>query len=737
MFAEKRARILSAACGVSAALFLSASAHAQKQVFVDNFNNGSILNSDTQAGFWQTVVDGNSTITEPTGGPETLTAVPANSGDGFPFAQLSSASLQSSFNFFQQPIVLQVSGLNYTAASSANSLTEFNFGSQLPSQAGPVETEYNEPSDFSLELLPLGSANGQIVMGEKANRTNSSSPWDSFQLIGPIGPSVYGTKYGTQTFTGQVRSFELVLSSQFYYLSVVSDTSPTNPTPVTTNYFSAINLMNTGQFPWTTGAYAPGDPALNVETQIGGSNGADQAALNMSQLKVSQMTLTYTNGAGDGNFFTPGNWSGLAVDATTAATLKINIPDYTSASATFAQASAPTAVAINNGNGNTITIGSINFNSTQPYTLNGNIVQLATSGSTGQINVTAGTQTINAELLTFDAHDNLNVAANSTLNINGPVFGNGALGLAATGAGAVNIVGNVTSNAGDMTISSGTGPLTITGDFASFGAITLNAGAGQMTINGGTNNDFLFHGAVTLNVASGGTLTINSFIDDPFNNGTPPGIYPLSKTGPGLANVSSLFDIPSVTVSGGTLRILPSTTANNFQQGGSLVYGLSLSGGKFDLTNNDLVINYSGSSPLVTIRGYLQTGTLFSSTASLAHGTTIAYAEATEINQVGSFNGLQTDSTSLALMYTYEGDLNMDGIVNSADFALMNNGNGTDWFNGDLNYDGVKNADDWALYQLGVAASARGNINNLPAPEPTSLAMLGMLGIGLMKRKRR
>jgi hypothetical protein len=65
----------------------------------------------------------------------------------------------------------------------------------------------------------------------------------------------------------------------------------------------------------------------------------------------------------------------------------------------------------------------------------------------------------------------------------------------------------------------------------------------------------------------------------------------------------------------------------------------------------------------------------------------------------------------------------------------MASGNGSDWFNGDLNYDGVKNADDWALYQLGVAASARGNINNFPAPEPGSLAMLGAAGFSLVRRR--
>jgi hypothetical protein len=726
MFAEKRARILSAACGVCAAPFLCTFAHAQTQVFVDHFNNGSVTNSDSVANFWQVIPNDDSTVTEPTGGPLNLTAqATGTTGDNYPFAELSATALQSSFNFFQQPIILSVSNMSYTSASVANSITEFNFGSQLTSPGGTIQTEYNEPSDFSLEICPPSGGNGQIIMGEKANYPNSSSPWDSYQLIGPIGH----VTNGAQNLGSQVTGFTLVLSSQYYVLSVQTASG-------TTNYSGGLNLMNTGQYPWTTGAYAPGNPELNIETQIAGTtNGTDQASLNIGQLSVSQMNLTWTNAAGDGNYFTAANWSGLssAISSTVASTLKITTPDYTSASATFPQASGPTTVAISNGNGNTITVGTLNFNSTQPYTLNGSIVQFATSGSTDQVNVTAGNQTVNAELLFYDANSNLNVASGASLAVNGPVTSNGAMGLT-TGPGPVTIVGEMTSN-GAMTISSGAGPLTITGDFASAGAITLNAGTGGMTIIGGTNNDFLFHGNLTLNVAAGGTLSISSYIDDPYTGGNPPGTYPLTKTGAGLAVVAALYQIPSVTVSGGTLQIHSSPTANNFEYGGSLIYGLTLSGGKLDLTNNDLVLNYSGGSPLISIRSDLQAGTIFSSTASLPLGTTVGYAEASEINQTSAFYGLPTDSTSLCFMYTYYGDLNMDGSVAAADYALMASGNGSDWYNGDLNYDGVKNADDWALFQLGVAASARGNINGLPAPEPGSLAMLGAAGFGLIRRR--
>ncbi|HEY1685556.1 MAG TPA: PEP-CTERM sorting domain-containing protein [Tepidisphaeraceae bacterium] len=733
----KTTRILSLACA-TAAMAVGATAFAQQQVFVDNFKNGSITDSDSVPGFWQQIPNDLSTVTEPVGGPETLTAQSTGTaGDDYPFAELSATSLESSFNFFQQPIILSVSNMNYSANSVANSLTEFNFGSQLTVQGGTIQTEYNEPSDFSLEICPTNGPNGQIIMGEKSNYPNHSSPWDSYQLIGPIGH----VTAGAQSLGSQVTGFTLVLDSQFYDLTVQLASGGTK------EYSGGLNLMNTGQYPWTTGAYAPGDPELNVETQIGGTtNGTDIAQLNIGQLAVSQMNMTYTGAAGDGNYFTAGNWSGLSstISSTVANTLKITVPDYASSSATFPQANGPTTIALDNGNGNTITLGTLNINSSQPYTINGGIVQFATSGSTDRINITAGNQTLNAGVTIYEAHSAWNVSSGASLLVNGPVstpYTDMSIDTSG-GAGAVTVTGNFTSE-GNLTLTSGAGPLNITGDFAAAAAITLNAGTGGMTITdtnvspsseGSAGNDFLFHGPLTLNVAAGGTLTIDSYLDDPFTNGV--GTYPITKTGGGLAVVAAMYEIPSVTVSGGTLRIQSSPTANNFNYGGSLIDSLSISGGKLDLTNNDLVISYSGSSPLTTIRGYLQTGALYSSTASLALGTTVGYAEATEIGQTSNFYGLPTNSTSLCLMYTYDGDLNMDGVVNSADYQLMLHGNGSDWYNGDLNYDGKINADDWALFQLGLAASSRGDINNLPAPEPSSLGLIVAGGAFLQRRRR-
>lgn len=643
MSTEKRKSIVTIAAGLTASLIIVSCAAAQTQVFVDNFKNGSVANSDTQTGFWQTILDGNSSATEPVGGPLNLRVQSGGAGDAYPLSEIGTTSTQSSFNFFQQPIVLSVSGLGFSADSTSNALTEFNFASEPLNYANGIVTEYNEPSAFSIQIEPLNGPDGQILMGEKANYPTAATIWNAYQLIGPIGPGTYGTKYGTQTLSGQVRGFTLVLSSQFYVLQVTSDTSPTDSTPVTTTYFSNINLMNTGQYPWTTGAYAPGDPSLNVEAELNNtSKTTDLASMNVGQIAVSQMPSTWTNASGDNNWLNAANWSGLSsvIDSATAASLGINVPNYASASAIFPQASGPTTINIDSGDGgNTSTVGTMTFNSTQPYTITGSYIGLATSGSTGQINVTAGNHTINA---------------------------------------IINLYGNT-----------------------------------------------------VINTAAGSSLTVTGYL---FTEA--PG-YSLTKNGGGTANITGGFqNFAGLTINQGTAKDMPGATPNDIGSA-NLVQTLTIaSGAHLDLTNNDMVIDYTGSSPLQTVRQYLHDGSLMSSSAPAGSGMALGYAEASDIGQTTTFNQIPTDSTSIAIMYTYDGDTNLDGVVDPSDYQRMLNGNGSDWYEGDLNYDGVKNGDDWALFMLGDALSqAHGNINAVP--EPASLAIFGVAGLLFIQRRRR
>lgn len=120
--------------------------------------------------------------------------------------------------------------------------------------------------------------------------------------------------------------------------------------------------------------------------------------------------------------------------------------------------------------------------------------------------------------------------------------------------------------------------------------------------------------------------------------------------------------------------------------------GLSISGdGKVDVRNQQLVVNYTGASPLPGIKTWIAsgyaggawTGTgLYSSSAAATPGTGLGYAD----------NG-----SGVQVKYTWYGDANLDGNVNFADLLRLSqnyNASGRDWAFGDFNYDGDVNFAD-------------------------------------------
>jgi hypothetical protein len=233
----------------------------------------------------------------------------------------------------------------------------------------------------------------------------------------------------------------------------------------------------------------------------------------------------------------------------------------------------------------------------------------------------------------------------------------------------------------------------------------------------------------------------------------------------------------ALTVSGGTLRVNAGATPN--LAGGLSTIGLNAGspgsitisgGGKLDLANNKLIVNYGtagvGTTTTASIRGYLQTG--YAGGAWNGAGIDTSNGDATNFalayvngndNPGGFAHGVAANQVEI--VYTRYGDLNLDGLVNSADVSkfIANLGKSVNrWIDGDLNYDGLVNSADvskfianlgkGAGFSQGAALDAPlasallgdgGGAGGVPEPATTSLLVLGgmsLLGRRIRRRQR-
>jgi hypothetical protein len=270
-------------------------------------------------------------------------------------------------------------------------------------------------------------------------------------------------------------------------------------------------------------------------------------------------------------------------------------------------------------------------------------------------------------------------------------------------------------------------PYTISGS----NALTLDTSSGDAQINV-ANGNHTINPPITL--ADNAVITVTPAADSLTLTGTLNAAgRNVTKSGAGTLNVPNVR-AASLTISGGTVAVLASGT----NAGVSVVNTLSIAGdatptAKLNLSNNAAIVDYTGASPVATIRQQILSGRggaglgktwngqgITSSTAAAAEpeSRSIGFAEnaTLPLGPYTTFRGQPVDSTAVLMAFTRTGDANLDGRVNDDDVTIVGASYapgvaGASWATGDFDYNGFVDDDDVTL--LGV-------FYNPSAPPPTA-----------------
>jgi hypothetical protein len=357
----------------------------------------------------------------------------------------------------------------------------------------------------------------------------------------------------------------------------------------------------------------------------------------------------------------------------------------------------------------------------------------------------SGTLTVNTAASTLSvgsfAFNNL---ANSLLNANLSLNGTGTINAGAQFSGAGDLVVPV---AGTLNFVSAD----VDVDLQNNGVLLVISGANHVMSVLGTGDTFVLAGA-SLDVGSSGPVTQAQFtITGSADVGNVNTSFQTRVNGAGTLTANY--------IRGGELMVngVAGIKPNGSTAATSNVAVLTIAGGvtptgKLDLTNNDLVVNYSGATPLVTIAAQIRAGHnggawtgngITSAAAALLGNTALGYGENSVLGY-SNFSGQTVDATSLLIRYTYYGDADLNNFVDTLDFNMLAGNFGGSpkvWTQGDFNYDLTTDSTDFNLLvsnfgrrMPGAAPLSLGAV----VPEPSSVAalMLSGLMIGTNRRRR-
>jgi hypothetical protein len=314
----------------------------------------------------------------------------------------------------------------------------------------------------------------------------------------------------------------------------------------------------------------------------------------------------------------------------------------------------------------------------------------------------------------------------------------------------ITVGGLFFDNASAYTIA-GTNTLTLD---ATSGDVQINVANGNHTISAPIT---LADNAVITVTPAASTLTLTGALGASGRN--------LTKAGAGTLRVPNVR-AAGLTISGGTVAVAASGT----NAGVSVVNTLSIAGdatptAKLDLANNAAIVDYTGTSPVATVRQQILAGrggsglgqtwngqgiTSSAAATAEAESRSVGYAEnsALPLGAYTTFRGQTVDSTSVLMAFTRTADANLDGVVNDDDVTIVGASYapgvaGASWGVGDFDYNGFVDDDDvtllGAFYDPSAPPLAAPAAAVAAVPEPGTLAILtsGLIAILAVRRKSR
>ncbi|MGE5611113.1 MAG: CAP domain-containing protein, partial [Bacillota bacterium] len=360
------------------------------------------------------------------------------------------------------------------------------------------------------------------------------------------------------------------------------------------------------------------------------------------------------------------------------------VPNGSGATASFYNAiTAPRTISLDSP----VSVGTLNLENPHGYTLEGSSSLTLESAGQSRINVIGtGSHTIKAFQVTA-INTTIDIAAGASLTINSPLLIGGTL---------------TRSGAGTLRLAN---------------LPTLNSTPPSLILDGGTTH-----------------FTTRSRLDSLAVNNT------LTE-----AHLDATQEIHKLAIAGGTVSLTPGGSKALFAD------QLSITDGQLDVGDNMLVIAATASTQqqvLQSISDLVRSGQseLWTGDGIVSSAARLTATKITGLVVIPNTNGTPgvplfdtidgrlVSATSILVKYSFNGDINLDGMIDGDDYFQIDSGfiaKQSGYHNGDFNFDGIIDGDDYFL--IDSAFIGQSNITipkvvnamfTVEVPEPAATSLL-------------